>query len=129
MQAALACLRYLKSQREADPPINGYTASRKAPSSFVGAWYDKKGDQINGVPPGWCEEAVLHVIIDYDADIEESRVVRVLGELHEKLKTLYADFGRPQKAFWITIQQLVQIVPCIETIGRDVRRPNISAVS
>lgn len=107
VRAALAVLRHLQGRLKADPPIEGYTSSRLQPPVYLGAWYDETATPA----PEWCEEAVVHVVLDYSADLAGHKgLQRELFVLRERASEIYTQYGRPQKEFWIMVHPIVQVV-------------------
>lgn len=101
--AAMGVLRYLQSQLEAIPPIEGYTTSRLRPPVYLGAWYDQE-DSV------WCEEAVFQIVLDYRGDLDVGAKIKdALFKLRKKTAAVYKENGRDQKEFWIMMHPVVQV--------------------
>ncbi len=88
-KAANRVLDFLKSQRQADPAVNGFTHSVFRPAVFHGWWRSPEADD-------WCDDPIVLVFVDLKMD-GDLRLSQKIKEWKKTIRSWYRYFGRPQE--------------------------------
>jgi hypothetical protein len=100
-KAANRVLDFLKSQRQADPAVSGFTHSVFRPAVFRGWWWSPQADD-------WCDDPIVLVFVDLKMDFGDLRLSQKIKELKKTIRALYRNFGKPQEEIWVVAHQVMR---------------------